>query len=292
MKFRFKKLKLFALAFSFAYLHAPSSELNAANIASSPCDPAYYQSLENRAWLEAQREVTQNQNLIFKPDSVLSYICFDKHLDTLGNEAINMFSESTRWGTILSDTSMNLALQQLVSVSLASYIDSNFHGGSPVNTRLLGGRNGMPTRPTISASVPNGSYSCSVMETVWKRAKCYDFMTETQDGFFTFEDYKLGAQDWRKWPDKCSEPTTSYDDAMKLAGLGADPVAELPWAYDVTLTYQEFSDVAECGTHPPIETGLTVYTKNGSPASYPEYICVQPGCHYVPTGAAAGNCVD
>ena len=39
----------------------------------SPCDPDYYESLEARAWLEAQREITQNQNLIYKPDSALEY---------------------------------------------------------------------------------------------------------------------------------------------------------------------------------------------------------------------------
>src|SRR5437016_4882806 len=43
----------------------------------TPCDPEYMDALEARAYLEAQREVAQNQNYILKPDSVLEYTCFD-----------------------------------------------------------------------------------------------------------------------------------------------------------------------------------------------------------------------
>ena len=49
---------------------------HAAEIAPQSCDSNYWRQLSSRAWLEAEREIMQNQNLIFKPDSVLQYTCF------------------------------------------------------------------------------------------------------------------------------------------------------------------------------------------------------------------------
>ncbi len=51
------------------------------------CDPEFWHVLNNRAWQEAQREITQNANLIPRPDSVLSLSCFDQWLDHLGSYA-------------------------------------------------------------------------------------------------------------------------------------------------------------------------------------------------------------
>ena len=87
-------------------------------IAPSPCDPLYYDSLESRGWLEAQREITQNQNLIFKADSVLEYTCFDRFANELAQHARDMFSESTRWGGVLSAASMDRALDRQVRSGL------------------------------------------------------------------------------------------------------------------------------------------------------------------------------
>ena len=44
--------------------------------APTSCDPEYMDALEARAYMEAQREIAQNKNLIFKPDSLLDYPCF------------------------------------------------------------------------------------------------------------------------------------------------------------------------------------------------------------------------
>ncbi len=48
------------------------------------CSPDFWHVMNNRAWQEAQREITQNNNLIPRPDSVLSLSCFDEWLDNLG----------------------------------------------------------------------------------------------------------------------------------------------------------------------------------------------------------------
>lgn len=55
------------------------------------CNPDFMEVLENRAWEEAQREITQNANLIARPDSVLSMTCFDSWLDDLADYAESNF---------------------------------------------------------------------------------------------------------------------------------------------------------------------------------------------------------
>ncbi len=55
------------------------------------CDPAFREVLSNRAWMEAQREVTQTQNLIARPDSVLAMSCFKQFLDHQAWYADNNF---------------------------------------------------------------------------------------------------------------------------------------------------------------------------------------------------------
>ncbi|MBI1301873.1 MAG: hypothetical protein GC137_09490 [Alphaproteobacteria bacterium] len=51
------------------------------------CDPEFMHALNSKAWMEGQREISQNQNLIARPDSVLTLSCFNKHLDQLGSYA-------------------------------------------------------------------------------------------------------------------------------------------------------------------------------------------------------------
>ena len=55
------------------------------------CDPEFWDVLTNRAWEEGQREISQNQNLIARPDSVLSMTCFDSSLNHLAWYADNNF---------------------------------------------------------------------------------------------------------------------------------------------------------------------------------------------------------
>lgn len=256
--------------------------------APSPCDPLYYESMEQRAWLEAQREITQNQNLITKPDSVLAYTCFEGHLLELGDHADEMFSETTRWGNNVlgagQDMHMNRALEVLVQNALRTYLDSNFISAGIRNQ--LGGR-ASTNRNNLIGAVPNGgNYNCSIMQNVWMEAKCYDFNNGPYDGFFTFEDYANGNVR-RIYPDPgnpCVEPTGMFTAAMDTAYRNP------PWGLDQTQTYLERMDAAECGNFPPIATGVIVTRPQQTPRRYFEGVCLQPGCHYSPTpGPAAGN---
>lgn len=257
--------------------------------APTPCDPAYYESMEHRAWLEAQREITQNQNLIYKPDSVLAYTCFDRYLHELADHAEDMFSETTRWGNVLSGSQanhMNDALEGLVVDALQTYIQSNFI--SPGDQRLLGGRSSTTSTP-ISANIPNGSsYSCDIMQNIWMEAKCYNFMEEPDDGFFTFENYAADASGKRLFPTPCAAvPNALY--TSSITGAGLDPATGPPWPQDTTFTYLDRMDAASCGTIDPIATGVIVTRPVQTPQEYYEGVCLQPGCHYMPVGGVGGT---
>lgn len=132
--------------------------------AASSCDDKYYAVLESRAWLEAQREITQNQNLIAKPDSVLRYSCFDKALDDYAAQSSLLFS-----GTV--DVSV-------AKRNATDFVDRNF---TAAHNTMLGGR---------SSVVSGLDGNCNVMAAVWDQAQCMSASDQPDsDGFFTLQHY-------------------------------------------------------------------------------------------------------
>jgi hypothetical protein len=258
-----------------------------AGIAASPCDPQYYDSLRSRAWLEAQREITQNQNLIFKPDSVMEYTCFDKYMNVLAYEAQNMFSETTRWGTVLGSNSMDNALQNLVGSALNRYIAANY------SHTFLGGRSTTNYTPGNIAGAAGSSYVCNNMRDVWKESKCMDFaQNSTTDGFYTFENYQNSA-DKRTLPTACNNNGLAGRWGTEIGRATAN--ASTPWAEDNIVTYFNLLDPSACNANTlAIETGITVQRSKASPTTYLEKACIPAGCRYVPTqganGAVTGRC--
>ncbi|NCT41436.1 MAG: hypothetical protein GW778_07240 [Alphaproteobacteria bacterium] len=272
----------------------------------------YYKSLEARAWLEAQREITQNQNLIYKPDSVLEYTCFDNHLRGLAEHAKDMFSETQRWSPApIPVGHMKTSLEALISNALVSYDNANF------NASLLGGRltasggwgGSAPSEASgdayaFESSIGSGAYACDIMQAVWQKAKCLNFVAiAASDGFFTFDDYASG-NDKRFPAGSCasvaSEFGTKIDEALPPAG------ATTPWERDPVKTKFEdfFPTTAGCGTGGPsrLKTGLVVEDNSRNdqpPYFYFEHVCLVPGCHWKPSGAGpdannpagAGDCI-
>lgn len=249
--------------------------------APSPCDVTYFNSLKARAWLESQREITQNQNLIFKPDSVLEYTCFDKYLSELAGDATSLFSENSRWSPPTpSPTRMDNALRSVVGNALTQYINGNF------NHNFLNGRSSLNYTPgNISSST---GYSCDRMNEVWKVAKCLNFIADpATDGFYTFAEY-AGIADRRRLPTACGnvpEWTTNISTATGPATL---------WPKDPVNSFLGDLDPGNCGsaTNPirPIATGVMVRRPKQTPAQYEEKICAAPGCYYVPTSQNSGTC--
>lgn len=279
---------LYTSLFLAVMLCIPFTGASAQPIAENPCDPKYFDSLEARAWLEAQREITQNQNLIFKPDSVLEYTCFDGYLKELADHADEMFSENfTRWGEILPITSMDNALQNLVVDAMNTYINENFE---KPGYDLLGGR---LNEERIDHEGPfnvvgiGGSYECDIMNRVWMEAKCMDFIDNTtHDGFYTFAEYIDFGEDHRFLPTVC-QPFIADDWQRNLDTALIQP-AGTPWIEEIIHPYIEELTHDFCGDSIPLATGLKVRRPAGG-APYDEHACVPPGCHYVPGDGCVPN---
>lgn len=267
----------------------------------TPCDPQYMDALEARAWLEAQREISQNQNLIVKPDSVLEYSCFGSFLNVVARDAV-IFSETERWGSIpgMGQRSTDLALQSMVIGALVGYLETNFPH------TFLGGR---ATADYVRPSGVNGAdYACEMMSLVWNEAKCMNFFDEESfDGFYDFRWYQ--EQDPRRMPggnfaacEPPSEGTFTYTNMQQIAFNQRQETYVLqdeniydntPYNVDSLVTFLNFIlpvGVAPAATcEAPIMTGVMV-SRIGQP-EYPDAVCPNPGCYYTGgTGENAGQC--
>ncbi|MCK5384089.1 MAG: hypothetical protein KAJ29_00840 [Alphaproteobacteria bacterium] len=286
MKLSMKKVISFCLVItsfiSLGLILVTSGQVQAVSvIADSPCDPLYYESLSARAWLEAQREITQNQNLILKPDSVFEYTCFDRLVRELADHADEMFSETPSYGGPLNAASMDNALQALVGTSLDTYISNNF-GGAVYN--LLAGHPAAvgifhDPRP-ITNAIP---YSCDIMGRVWHAAKCINFISDSStDGFYTFQEYATNPADKRHLPTACVPIMVNWNINLLRALTSGN------WTQDPVQTYFSLTEPIDCVgvTCPcstaPIPTGIKVIRTGYDNSEYDEYICLQPGCHYHP----------
>lgn len=236
----------------------------AAHAQPASCDPAYWESMNQRGMLEAQREIQNNQNLIFKADSVLELTCFDRQLQSLAARAINMFSETTRWGVILSPVSMDNALNGLVSGGLSNYIANNSFAHPYGGGRFTGDY----TMAPASAATP--TYNCNTMAIVWEAAKCYNFAEEGKDGFFTLASFAeprtgIGHQGFA-----CSGDGR-LGNMRSVAFNAADQYQTEPYN-----SYSALFSTTACSN--PIPTGVRV-ERNGI-APYNEHVCINPGCAY------------
>ncbi len=264
-----------------------------AGYAASSCDPEFFESLEARAYLEAQREIIQNQNLILKPDSVLEYSCFDDHLDAAVraiSSSPGMFSDdSSTYST--SGADIDGALDSIASLN-DSYDTSNF------NYKYLADRHsaGYDTRNSASSA----TYTCDQMSKAWQEAKCMDFIDESaHDGFYTFDYYESESDDLRRKPTAACTKIAFDDEMQKAVGTTT------AWEEDDVVTYFEMFDRggSTCDGTPhssSITTGLVVHNNQGDTPYFEEHICLVPGCYWQPdsnTSATAsapeddGDCV-
>lgn len=231
------------------------------------CDPSYWEAMKSKAWMEAQREITQNQNLIYKADSVLEYTCFDRYLQSVATVIRTqraLFSETNHWTTSPPGNMIN-ALNILVANSLPNYIGANFAHN------YLGDRSGIDyTLGTAGGGA--ATYSCDQMTLVWQAAKCMNFINQIgMDDFFYLSQYN--SMDPRQLPSgySCTADTRW---AAEISKATNDPIQ---YQEEPFLMYNNFFDISSCAA-PPIPTGVEV-TRVGI-APYQEHICANPGCSY------------
>lgn len=288
-----------------------------ATIAQQTCDTQVWRAMESRARIETEREIMQNQNLIFKADSILSYTCFDSFAAHAAQNVGPLFTHTTyfngnqviQWG---SPNGMDYALDRVVVGSMDPYIRSNF-GHS-----YLGGRGqyvGLESPVTNRVPSRGATYDCSVMSEIWRVAKCLNFIHTqdfaTTDGFFPFIDIVgIGEEnvigyanseigDTREFPTACTGQPVSggtwaevYRQSRNERNFG-DMSALYPYSVPLRQTFEAVRllvQPAECG--PALPTGVTVIPGVGlADQSYPDAICTNPGCSYRRNGRALGTCV-
>ncbi len=286
---------------------------HAADIAPQSCDAQYWRQLSSRAWLEAEREIMQNQNLIFKPDSVLEYSCFDKALSVNAWPGGEIFVHTKYFGVEIIKRgdelhSMEHALNNVVYKALKKYLEANFEQQS-----YLGGRSDLMGMDSAlyepEDPLKERPYECDVMSRVWKTAKCGNFIHnsefELSDGFYPFEPllghngpniggYSDAIIDTRKYPDhlKCEggpidagwEGKGWVDNAYRARNTKADGTDYLyKHKEPLELIFIEVTEKLTPGLcMAPIMTGVQVVTKDG--VSHNDGVCSNPGCTYTKGG--------
>src|ERR1700744_3432727 len=173
---------LIAATFVFAGLSAGLSHAYAA--ATVPCDPEFMDAIEARGYIEAQRQIEQNNNYILQQDSVLEYTCFDKLQGNLSDNGIwrlgAPFTDQNS-GTPFSNPngfappeykqtngSLQGSLAGVVWKAMNAYIINNY-GNKTKPWNYLAGRDGTPSW-AYTAAPGQAVYNCSDMENVWQAA--------------------------------------------------------------------------------------------------------------------------
>ncbi len=307
---QFYKIALFAILLGLFGTAAPienSACASAGTIAAQTCDTQVWRTMEARARLETEREMMQNQNLIFKPDSVLTYACFDKFASHASMSVGPLFThteyfgkEIIKWG---SPNGMDNALQKSVIDSMKAYLEG---GEGNFKHALLGGRGAelpnLGQQSVTNISSKGSTYNCGVMGQVWAAAKCLNFMHTEQfaknDGFFPFIDLQAGEggqavtgysskNEVRQYPTACGGmPITgsTWKDMYRLSRNEEDfgKVDKL-YQYGTPLN-QTYTDVrkliepGKCGKQ-AIKTGVTVILSPSSTTKTMEDgVCTNPGC--------------
>lgn len=274
--------------------------------ATSPCDPEYMDALEARAWLEAQREIMQNKNFIFKPDSVLEYTCFHWFLNETATswDPGRQFSETDRWNGHpdgFSYESLDIALTNVVLAPLSSYLSTNFNVMGNMGS-MLNDRGPDPHLP--KSRVQSTDYAvCEMMREVWHKARCMNFNEPDYndwDGFFDFSYYEGTdpRQEGSGWSMECRTPdpriasarVVAFNEDQDLFNVGSpedtdDNAADgndEPYEEDDVVTHLDYILPGTC-EGPAIDTGIMVERPDlNSGAPYPERVCPNPGCTNTP----------
>lgn len=312
---KFSILSLFAalLLGIGLWVAMPSESCAQATIAAQTCDTQVWQTMEARARIETEREIMQNQNLIFKPDSILNYMCFDSFAAHTAATVGPLFTHTTFWnGTQIlpwgGNTGLDSAINNTVGQSIRTYLTANY------NHAYLGGRGNeyssglTPPASPVTAS-QNSYYSCAEMAKVWAAAKCANFMhTATlgqTDGFYPFIDLQAEAggediagyesiQDVRNYPAACggtpiagSSWVEAYRTSRNENNFG-DPNKAYQFGTPVQTAYRNVRNLLDPVTvktsgncEPPVRTGVQVILGVGSTSTYPDGVCTNPGCTFI-----------
>lgn len=215
------------------------------------CEQDVWSQMQQRARLQGQMDYATAEDLIYKPDSVLEYSCFDRFITVLGANA-----------PFYIDPQL---LNVIVRYSMEEYLFVNF------GHTYMGGR-----APTNTTPAPGGTdYVCTAMTAVWAMAKCLNAENvhpttgqpiDIQLGLADF----ITAVDIRPLPRVCDPAPADQFGEVPVVMQGPIATGILP--------------EGECGD--PIPTGLTadIAPKEGEDRApiFQDNICPNPVCTYNP----------
>lgn len=255
------------MAVSGAALAAPASH---PPIADKPCDPDYFESMKSEAWMQAQKQITQNQNQIYKPRSVLEMTCFNKYAGAMAKNSKDMLSGTKRWGDEGNDQKLVDDMNKVSGDAYTDYLDANFpkDKNDPLKVdsdRPSGGDD----------AIKEESYNCDMMNRVSEAARCEDFAENPEtDGFYTNEEY-ANSDDKRQLPEQC-EKDNRWDLNLTNADHETAPYEKDDADYKKP-TYDDCGD----SKYPPVLNKTTVRI---SGKDYPAGSCsyIDPRCEYKP----------
>jgi hypothetical protein len=291
------------------------------------CDPDYWQSMSAKAWMEAEREIIQNKNLIYKPDSVMEYVCFDSFMMHSAKYVGDIFTHTKYFDgqEIIprgkKDISLEYTLTSAVTDSLKTYLTNNF-------SHTFFGDRAKHMVTSTSDYAPGdasamGKYACGIMRNVWATAKCENFIDNSEfddnDGFYPFETLKPGPggkkeikgykeiTDPRQFPTQCPSPSNpkwkwdvSIPEAKNTPGTagvsGLYTASAGGGASDLLYKFKEPNKKTYDDIRPKLEpgscttaikTGVTVITETGGTTGYLDGVCSNPGCAFQKAGTCA-----
>ena len=284
-----KLLRIFSLltaCFLFVTVNYTAYAAGTASGNSAPdsaCDPKYMDSLKARAWMEVQREITKNQSLISKGDSVLQYSCFDSFASHVGKTAGPLFSDNKKdFGAVPKSTTTIDALKQTVQGSAQQYLQANY------NHTYLGGRDAQQRYNFQGISGRN--YSCQEMNKVWNIAKCRNFQAtdndQKTDAFDSFEELK--NKDTRELPSACAggQPTPLWDENFRYAKNEEDELYKYKKPLQETVT--NVSTLLTGGVCKTIYTGAQVVDPTERGEGTRDGFCLNPKCSFISQGREPG----
>ena len=281
-------------------------------IAEQTCDSDVWKTMASRARIETEREIMQNQNLIFKPDSVLAYTCFDSMAAHAGAQAGVLFTHTNywnpkpiEWGDNGKYVGMDVAVKKVVIDAMNTYYNSNF------SHEMLGGRGrelGLERHKVTAQPSSSSQYGCSEMGKVWTQAKCLNFLHTTtfaeSDGFYPFINLKgdegiegyEGKNEVRNYPTKCGgTPITGstwllqYRQSRNETAFGSVD-KEYDFGSPLNKAFEDVRKLIEpgqCGT--AIKTGVKVILSPGATQTYDDGVCTNPGCTYTNAGTCSSS---
>jgi hypothetical protein len=255
-----KKRGLLLIAAFMLGLTVLSAGIHTAAAMDPLCDTGLFDQMTERARLQSQRRTAVEQNLIYKPDSILEYTCFERFLDVMpGNITYSLTA------TPLND---------LIKTPVEEYLNDNF------SHSYLGGR--APAGLTVGAASAT-AYTCDAMSVVWDAARCMNFgPEEPEDSYYDLSSF-MSAPEIRRYPNICNAPTT--------VAFGVVPTTATLIAF--TAATNPTTPSTDCGL--PIDTGNVIDISVGPgetrPQVFNEKLCPNPTCTYMPATLNTGSCV-